>query len=331
MTTATQNNLDTSALRAVMYHYVRQPSARLPHFFGLAPDSFQRQIEMFMEVGPILTGTQLRECVLRGSPMPGTILTFDDGVKDHSQTVLPVLQARKAHGIFYICAGPLIHNKILDVHRVHLLLGLHGGRVIYDALLPRISAGMLMSDNIEAFERLTYARQQLDDATKAVKEICNYYLRYELREPLLDELCSELLPPELCDPRSFYMDENEILALHKAGMTIGSHSISHYVMSRVSVEVQQQEITASFSFLESIVGTLPTRTFCFPYGGFHSFTADTVRLLDSERCAFSFNVEQATICAAHLSEQPLTLPRFDCNQFPYGTGESFAGNARHSS
>jgi hypothetical protein len=89
-------------------------------------------------------------------------------------------------------------------------------------------------------------------------------------------------------------------------------------MSRLDEKEQQFQIESSFQFLEKITAPLTLKTFCYPYGGFHSFNETTERLLDKNDCLFSFNLEQRDIIKSDLLIRPQALPRFDCNQFKYG-------------
>ena len=61
---------------------------------------------------------------------PNMLLTFDDGLSDHYQYVLPELRRRGLWGIFYIPAGPYQSGRMLDVHCIHLLIGRYGGEKV---------------------------------------------------------------------------------------------------------------------------------------------------------------------------------------------------------
>ena len=106
--------------------------------------------------------------------------------------------------------------------------------------------------------------------------------------------------------------------MHNEGMIIGSHTVSHPVMSTLSDQEQEFEITKSFDFLKSIIKNFDFKTFCYPYGGFHSFNNKTINILENQNCLFSFNVEQRDIESSDLLNKPHALPRYDCNQFKYG-------------
>ena len=104
------------------------------------------------------------------------------------------------------------------------------------------------------------------------------------------------------------------------GMIIGSHSYSHPVMSKLSYRNQRIEIKKSFNFLESInIGA--SKTYCHPYGGFHTFNKKTIEILNLENVSYSFNVEPREISCNDIDNSRQHLPRFDCNLFPYGQAD----------
>ena len=102
-------------------------------------------------------------------------------------------------------------------------------------------------------------------------------------------------------------------------MVFGSHTVNHPVMSKLSLEMQKYEVDESFKIVDSIVPTSELKTFCYPYGGFHSFTNETEKLLISANCDFSFNVESKNVNNKYLKDRIQALPRFNCNEFPYGS------------
>ena len=106
--------------------------------------------------------------------------------------------------------------------------------------------------------------------------------------------------------------------MHDEGMIIGSHTVNHPVMSRLNKEDQENQIINSFDYLKETIESFHHKTFCYPYGGFHSFTKKTEEILFNQECLYSFNVEQRDIEESDLKNRPQALPRYDCNQFKYG-------------
>jgi peptidoglycan/xylan/chitin deacetylase (PgdA/CDA1 family) len=146
----------------------------------------------------------------------------------------------------------------------------------------------------------------------------NYLISYQYREQVLDELMDEFFGGDKKIFESFYLSIGEIKKMHDLGMVMGSHTKSHPVLSKLSFQEQQTEIHSSFDYLENICIKLPYKTFCYPYGGFHSFTNETESILKNAGCLFSFNVEERDISEMDLKNRPQALPRYDCNCFPHG-------------
>lgn len=306
-------------MKAIMYHYVRPSDAELPYLRYLHIEDFKKQLDYFAEQYGFLSKAEFLRSLETGVSKAGVVLTFDDGFRDHYQYVWPCLRERDLWGVFYIPTGVYHSGKMLDVHRIHMLLGKYEGQMIFDALKSIVSEHMLSHEHIEEFRTLTYSRQKNDEYTNLVKRTLNYFISYEYREAVIDELVRRFLPDERALTSRFYMSIEEVRRMQTAGMIIGSHTVSHPVMSKLTKEEQQKEITESFDFLERITGGLTLKTFCYPYGGFYSFTEDTEKLLKENGCVFSFNVESRDIDGLDLKNRVQALPRYDCNQFPYGS------------
>lgn len=308
-------------MKIIMYHYVRPNDPDMPHFRHLPLEGFKRQLVHFAKQYGCCSKTDFLRAFETGVPATGVVLTFDDGFRDHYQHVLPCLLEEGLWGIFYIPTRPYHTNKLLDVHRVHVLLGMRGGRVIYDAVRDIVVDDMLSHAHIQEFRTLTYDNQNNDHCTNLVKRILNYYISDEYRERVIDELMHTFIPREQSLAAKFYMRPEEIREIQAAGMVVGSHTVNHPVMSKLSRDRQEQEIRESFDFLDHITGGLTLRTFCHPYGGFHSFTDETERLLQDNGCLFSVNVEPRDVDGCDLRNRAQALPRYDCNQFPFGSAQ----------
>lgn len=311
--------MSNPTMKAVMYHYVRPYDANFPHFKNLHVNDFENQLDYFEKEFGFVSKEDYLNALETGVPVPGVVLTFDDGFKDHVKHVLPVLRRRNLWGIFYITTGVYQHKDLLDVHKIHLLLGKVSADRLFESLQEIVSENMLTHRHVSAFREATYQLQQNDDHTNLLKRTLNYYIDYEYRSEVIATLMKQFfneLPLELF--RQFYLSEDELKLLQKTGMILGSHTVHHPVMSKLSLQKQKAEIVDSFAFLEGVVGKLSIKTFCYPYGGFHTFTEETRKLLDSEAVQFSFNVEPRKITEADLVQHRQALPRFDCNQFPFG-------------
>ena len=118
---------------------------------------------------------------------------------------------------------------------------------------------------------------------------------------------------------NIYMSEKMVKGLHDSGMIVGSHSITHRLMSRLSDEEQESEILASFDVIDKIVDGLKIKTFCYPYGGSYSYNKKTLSILNKNDILFSFSVNSKDIDKLCIHNQIQELPRYDTIEFPYGS------------
>lgn len=303
-----------------MYHYVRDNDTVPPYgYYHLDVADFRRQLDYFTENYRILDRETFLDTV-RGKRLPrddDILLTFDDGLRDHHEHVLPELTDRGLWGLFYVSAGPYLDGTVLDVHRTHALLGAHDGAAVSEALTDILTETMLSAEYREQFESVVYEKQDNKSAVERAKRLLNYYIDDKARTDVLDEVEQRLFDEPL-SPDEIYMSRADIQDLVEAGMHVGSHSVTHTVMSKRSPEAQQQELTRSFQFLEDVLGEIPVRSYCHPYGGSHSYTDEMLALLEEAGCLFSFDVDSQPITAASLRDRRHTLPRYDCNEFPHG-------------
>ena len=100
-------------------------------------------------------------------------------------------------------------------------------------------------------------------------------------------------------------------------MIIGSHSLSHSLMSKLSFNKQKQEIEQSIEFLKNILD-YDHKTYCHPYGGKISYNANTLNILNKKGIKYSL-VENRDITKKDLYSNYQALPRYDCVEFTYGT------------
>lgn len=99
-----------------------------------------------------------------------------------------------------------------------------------------------------------------------------------------------------------YVDEEDIRALHAAGMGVGSHGVSHQFFNDFTFEQAEEEIVRSTSRLTEIIGVRVDR-FSAPGGRLPNQLSQLV-----ERCRLSF-VCTSEIDTCNEKNYPLEIPR----------------------
>lgn len=304
-------------MKSIMYHYVREYDVNTPEFVYLDVNNFEKQIDYFSDNFYILNKNEIFESITNNSPIKdGVILTFDDGLKDHYRYVYPLLKKRGVAGIFYVPTLPYFQNQLLDVHRVHFLLGRFGGAYIYEQAMRIVQPADILEEKSILFSENTYKKQNSDNKTISVKQLFNYLIKPEKKTEILTKLMEVCCIDEPSLSADFYLTKDEIFEMENNGMIIGSHSHSHTLLSNLSKEEQDIEIKSSITYLNGILKE-KLRTFCYPYGGKLSYNESTLDILKKENIDFAFTVESRDIIESDLEEKYF-IPRYDCNEFPYG-------------
>ena len=305
-------------MKAIMYHYIRKYDPKYPFFRYLNFENFKKQLDFFENRFGFVSLQDWKDYILtnnKSEPPRGVVLTFDDSVSCHYDYVFNELVKRGLWGIFYIPTQPYTNQKILDVHRIHLLSGSTESNKLVSLLNNLISEHMIPDKKKEEFNENTYINQKNSQNILLFKKTLNYFISYEYREKVLDEL-SKLLDLESFST-SFYISEKNIVKMNNSGMIIGSHTVSHPVMSKLDLETQKFEISESFNFLESICN-IDHRTYSHPYGQAHTYNEDTVKILNNYNVAYSFSVKSEDFRFKLMPNDIQKLPRYDCNEFEYG-------------
>lgn len=103
-------------------------------------------------------------------------------------------------------------------------------------------------------------------------------------------------------PLAQLLSADEVRALHRQGVVIGSHSATHPRLAMLTEDAQCAELARSKAQIEALLDA-PVRHLCYPFG---SFNVTTVAL--AERLGYV----SATTClrgAMTLDDHPLVLPR----------------------
>ena len=244
-------------------------------------------------------------------------LTFDDGLACHYNFVFKILKQKRINAIFYIPTLPFQKGKILDVHKVHLIIGKIGPRKAFEELKKIIQRNKSFLDkNMKLkYEKKIYPEQKKNDS-RNFKSYLNYFIKKKYRIIVINKLFRKVFQnneKKIC--KSFYLNEKQINHMTKENMIIGSHSVNHKIMSELSLNKMKEEINKSFNFINMFI---KEKTFSYPYGGYHTFNENVKKYLSKTNVSFSMNVENKDISKNDLLKKRQALPRIDCNNFPHG-------------
>lgn len=185
-------------------------------------------------------------------PPRAMLVTFDDGMRNNVAYAAPILERLGVPAAFFLATGYVGSDRLLwtdeltwrlERWRRHAVPLPDGGR----APAPVSLAGR------RAFARDLRARCKGLDAC----DLATYLERLRADEP----------DAEL--PQAFevfrFMDWDDARSLARRGFTIGSHSHSHWILSQLSTEALDRELTQSRSLIEAEIGA-PCHWIAYPNG-----------------------------------------------------------------
>jgi peptidoglycan/xylan/chitin deacetylase (PgdA/CDA1 family) len=304
-------------VNTVMYHYVRPiKDSKYPRIKGLEIKRFVKQLEFLENNFTIINPLDFLDHVLGKHelqvPNP-CLLTFDDGLKDHLDYVLPELQKRGLSGCFFVPSAPSQNLGLLDVHAIHFILESgHSGRDLLE-MVAEVCRKFEFDVKVSLPRSGPNKSNRFDDAdVKSFKRLLQYELPPKLRHEVVVNLFAQLRKESASDlAQELYLSIADLQFMAREGMLIGSHAHTHSWLGYQSLSDQSHEISESVNFLQKI-GVLDNNwLFAYPYG---SYNSETLRLLDSLGCRAAFTTK---VGFSRLgSENNLTLSRFDTNDYP---------------
>jgi peptidoglycan/xylan/chitin deacetylase (PgdA/CDA1 family) len=296
---------------AVMYHYVRDSAATpFPEIRALPPALFEQQLDWLQSQYTVIGQPEFEAAVAgqRTLPPNAAILTFDDGFIDHYETAFPILRRRGLTGTFFLtedaCGGT---PRLLPVHKAQFLLARLGadafGQAVLSAsgrTLPRAQGSAFGLDRWE------------DEDARAVKRLVIQELPFDEAERILDELFNRIVGDADAFAQRLYLRHTMVREMADAGMTFGYHTRSHRMLARLSVEEQERELRGGVAWIRGLTDQ-STVSFCYPWGGPHTYTQDTLRILRESGYAVAFNTVRRHL---RLDDPVFELPRVDTRDLP---------------
>jgi peptidoglycan/xylan/chitin deacetylase (PgdA/CDA1 family) len=238
------------------------------------PDDFDRQLAYLARHADVISAREL-PAVLHAKRGRHVMVTFDDGYLDNYEIAFPLLRRHGLTATFFISTGLIDRRGVAWWDEIAWMI-----RTSQRRELP---AG-------EWFETPVPLPADREAAIGAV--VGRYRSLPEERTTAFLDHVADAAGTGRADPalaRDLWMTWDHVREMQAHGMTIGAHTVSHPILSRLSAERQYEEIAGSRARLAIELGSAP-RLFAYPVGKPYTFDADTRTALQAAgfRYAFSF-------------------------------------------
>ncbi len=292
-----------------MYHYVRQ-SAGMDEagVRGLTVQQFEKQLDAFCQMMEPLDWLGFHHwlCGSRTAPERSFVLTFDDGLKDHWQHVIPALERRRLRGLFFVPGAVLDRPRMLSAHAVHLLLSRLGDATLLNellAVLPDREDGRSWMDLVDRYAAETTWHYE-PPARAHLKYLLTMALPVDIRRDAVERVFEKQWGSSRHWARQWYLNWEEVRTMQSMGHTIGAHGYAHEPYTRLSHEERRADMSRVAQLLADRLGN-ESRPLSFPFGRFNDDTLEACREAGFE---FAFTTERACV---RTRCHNLSLPRVD--------------------
>lgn len=250
-------------VQILVYHRINDEKA--PFFTGVPTKVFEKQMELLASQYRVLKLDEAVERMKKNDiPDNAVVVTFDDGYKDNFVNAFPILKKYSIPATTFLATGaidsgkPLWHDLVFSVFRettVSLLDGFGDCNKQYS-----------LSSREEQFEVLnmvlTFLRAQND----------------EDRQSWIEKLRDKLGVAKQAISENLMLSWMEAKEMESGGVSFGSHTVTHPVLTRVRIGQVLSEIYESKKAIEEHLG-IPVTSFAYPNGKKGDFNDDIKNVL----------------------------------------------------
>ena len=263
----------TSNFQILTYHRVCDQSG--PYLPATPVEVFQRHMEIlstYCHVCDLLEAVELAKG--RDLPENTVVITFDDGYRDNYVHAFPILDQLSLPATVFVATGVIGTGKLLW----------------HDQVISMIHKTSKPSLQWNEFEENVFPLRTDQEKAVAVPKIL-WELRGandEKRDQMVRELEKKLDIVNGEKQFDLMLSWEEIQIMFQRGISFGSHTVTHPILSQASLDKGREEIRESKRTLQNRLG-VPVTTFAYPSGRRVDFTDATKKILKEEgySCAVS--------------------------------------------
>ncbi|WP_164084656.1 polysaccharide deacetylase family protein [Alteromonas flava] len=262
--------------------------------FSCSQSTFEKHLEIISSHFELVDVAQLAEIVQAPQVSKRyAIITFDDGYLDNYTLAYPAMKQAAVKGVFFLPTSLISGTEIPWWDEMAYILRSNVGQSVTfpgeDVAVP-ISQATLDKD-IRSF---IYRAKRLENYT--AQQVLEH-LRAQF--PNVDSKSKAA-------EQQLFMNWKQVKQLADDGMEIGSHTINHHILSRLSEDEQRYEIAESKAIIERELNN-SVKVIAYPVGRHHCFDDTTKAIVQQSGYALAFNNEP------HFNVAP--IDPFDINRF----------------
>lgn len=227
-----------------------EPSWHFPGPPGSGADDLAEQLRFLARFAHVVQLDEALGGLARGDPLPAraVAVTFDDGYRDNLGLAVPILERLGLPATFFLVPGLLSKDVVpwwevlawAFARATWPTLEWQGRMLALGDAASRAVASATVGEDLKRRDRVA-------------------------REAAVDEVVARLAPTGAPGHERLFMDWDDARAVVRRGFAVGSHSMTHPVLSREEPDVQESELAASREVLQRELA-VPVRGLAYPNG-----------------------------------------------------------------
>ncbi len=265
-------------VQILAYHRVNDDHDR--YFSGMPLEAFRKQMEYLADNFNVCSLEEAVERMTRKDVPDNTVvITFDDGYRDNYLSAFPILKDLSIPATIFLATDAigsqriLWHDRVFSAFRRTRVMVLDGfGNYSQRYLLSTVEEKLFAQGEFLKF------LWSLDDHEKTF---------------WIDFLVEKLEVTDRKEMPGLMLSWEEVKIMHESGISFGSHTVTHPILSKLSVDRARQEIQESKTVIEHQLRT-PIRTFAYPNGRKDDFNESIKNLLKDAGYACALTTQFGT-------------------------------------
>ena len=265
-----------------VFNYHRIGDSRLTDFdrdiFSCSQDVFDQQLKVIKKHFTVAnTADVARLLKTKTLDKRYALISFDDGYLDNYTLAYPTLRENQMSGIFFVPTALISGTDIPWWDEMAFILRSNVGKSV--SLPGESTKTPLNQHSIDKdIRQLIYQAKRLVDFNA---------------QDVLDHVRSQFpgtTPDNSKAHERLFMHWGQIQEMSDNGMEVGSHTINHHMLAKLTESEQRHEIEHSKEVIEKEIG-VPIHALAYPIGRKHCFTDLTKRIAKESGYDLAFNNE----------------------------------------
>jgi hypothetical protein len=222
-------------------------------YFETSTQNFEKQVAYLAKNYRVVSLNELVERVRERRSLRGCVaITFDDGFRDNYENAYPILKKYNVPATIFLTTSYIEDGSAPWFIKLRYIF-MKTEKTDFQLRINHTSISLPMRTSEEKFTAS-------DKVMACLKKLTN-----EGRISLLDRLCEDLGVIDFQELDNLMLSWDQVKQMSENSISFGAHTISHPILTRMSLDKVENEIRQSKEMIKRRIGK-PVSSFAYPFG-----------------------------------------------------------------